>query len=308
GHHLYLAATVDDSVVALDRLRGSTCGEGGFGHLRDAVELSVGGIATYTVTARVNPAATGSLVNSASVRATAEVLDPDLANNTAVDTDLLTVLADLAIVKSDGLDTVAAGAPTSYTVTVTNQGPGDVRSAMVSDLFPLYPGDPAGLETGSLTWSCATSATLAALGLQRDGEGGVDGLDGAGAVAVSPDLDGPGGEPGGEHLYVTGAVDHAVVAFHRDPTTGALTFLEAVVDGAGEAVTLGGASALALSPDGHHLYSVERMTLPGVSVLRRDHSIRAILKSPLLPLLKGNLLRRIRHALMRIWLPILLLW
>ena len=53
---------------------------------------------------------------------------------------------------------------------------------------------------------------------ERDGIGGVDGLDGAWSVAVSPD---------GGHVYVTGSRDDAVAVFGRDGVTGALTFVEA---------------------------------------------------------------------------------
>ena len=56
----------------------------------------------------------------------------------------------------------------------------------------------------------------------EDGEGGVDGLDGATSVNVSPD---------GNHVYATSNQDHTVTMFIRNGTTGNLTFVEAQKDG-----------------------------------------------------------------------------
>ena len=53
----------------------------------------------------------------------AGVTDPNLANNSATDTDTLTPQADLAITKSDGVTSVAPGQPTTYTIVVSNNGP-----------------------------------------------------------------------------------------------------------------------------------------------------------------------------------------
>lgn len=61
---------------------------------------------------------------------------------------------------------------------------------------------------------------LARLRLYRDGFNGVDGLDGATALAFSQDWG---------KLFVTGANDKAVAVFDRDTSTGLLTFVEAVV-------------------------------------------------------------------------------
>jgi 6-phosphogluconolactonase (cycloisomerase 2 family) len=75
----------------------------------------------------------------------------------------------------------------------------------------------------------------------------IDGLDGAGAVVVSPD---------GAQVYVAGFNEGALSVFSRDAGTGALTYVETHKD-----VTLGGtvagllgASSIALSVDGAHLY------------------------------------------------------
>lgn len=81
----------------------------------------------------------------------------------------------------------------------------------------------------------------------RDGKGGVDGLDSAYSVAVSPD---------GRHVYAAGAGDDALVVFSRNPETGELMLLGAHKDGEIGVDGLGGAISVAVSPDARHVYAV----------------------------------------------------
>jgi 6-phosphogluconolactonase (cycloisomerase 2 family) len=87
-------------------------------------------------------------------------------------------------------------------------------------------------------------------GAMRDGVGGVDGLNYAYAVTVSPD---------GKYVYATGEIDDAVVIFERDTVTGLLTYVD-MVDYVGG---LAGPKAVAVSPDGRHVYTVSD-NVPGV--------------------------------------------
>jgi 6-phosphogluconolactonase (cycloisomerase 2 family) len=83
---------------------------------------------------------------------------------------------------------------------------------------------------------------------QEDGVGGVVGLLGARVVTVSSD---------NEHLYVASGRGGAVTVFEREPVTGALTFIEAKVATVGSSgADLRGASGVAVSPDGGHVYVV----------------------------------------------------
>jgi len=92
----------------------------------------------------------------------------------------------------------------------------------------------------------ATTGALTFLGIVQDGVGGVDGIDGAIALAFAP---------GGTQLYVGANVEHAIATFTRNPTTGALTFVEADKDGVNGVEGLFGLIDVAVSPDGAHIYA-----------------------------------------------------
>lgn len=68
---------------------GSACPASGAGVINHAVSLAVGGILTYTMNATLSPAATGTLVNTASVTPPGGTPDPNAANNAATDTDVI---------------------------------------------------------------------------------------------------------------------------------------------------------------------------------------------------------------------------
>ncbi len=90
--------------------------------------------------------------------------------------------------------------------------------------------------TGSLTF----------VEVQRDGVGGVDYLAGASAVAVSPD---------GAHVMATSFWEHALNVFARDQVSGELTFVGVQRDGVGGVDGLANVTAVAVSPDGAHVYT-----------------------------------------------------
>jgi len=91
-----------------------------------------------------------------------------------------------------------------------------------------------------------TTGRLTLLEAHRDGVNGVDGLDGANQVVVSPD---------DNHVYVTGLNDNSVAVFSRDATTGALAYVEVQRDGVSGVDGLDGAYSLTLSPDGSQLFA-----------------------------------------------------
>ena len=147
---------------------GPSSGSGGLG---TTVDLPAGATVTFTFTAQVSPSATGTLDNTATVSPPAGVTDTNLNNNSALDTDTLTPLADLAITKSDGVSSVVPGMPNIYTIVVSNAGPDAVSGAGVSDLVP------AGVTAATWTFVSAT------------GGGSVSGqTSGSGALATTVDL------------------------------------------------------------------------------------------------------------------------
>ena len=95
-----------------------------------------------------------------------------------------------------------------------------------------------GATVTSLVWTGAASADgngeLTFVEVHKDGDGGMDGLDQAFSVTVSPD---------GKHLYAAGFADSAVAVFSRDSTTGELTFVEVQKDDVGGVDGLNGASS-----------------------------------------------------------------
>ncbi|RFF31259.1 DUF11 domain-containing protein [Wenzhouxiangella sediminis] len=157
------AATVQDSFPAAlsacswtcTASAGSTCTAGPVaGNISDSVNLLNGGTATYTATCDIDPAATGTLDNtaSASVPATGW-LDPNTADNSATDSNTLEPSADLQITKTAGGTDHLVGEPMVYTIVATNNGPSWPSDVTVSDLFP------APLQNCSWTSTASGGAT-----------------------------------------------------------------------------------------------------------------------------------------------------
>jgi 6-phosphogluconolactonase (cycloisomerase 2 family) len=107
----------------------------------------------------------------------------------------------------------------------------------------------------------ATTGELSFVEMEQDGVGGVDGLDAATSVVVSPD---------GDNVYVTGYGDDAIAVFDRITSTGVLSFSEMHTNGA-MVSGLEGALSVAVSPDGKHVYVAGRDD-DAVSIFGRDQS------------------------------------
>jgi 6-phosphogluconolactonase (cycloisomerase 2 family) len=112
----------------------------------------------------------------------------------------------------------------------------------------------------------AATGELTFVELERDGVGGVDGLDGAIAAIVSPD---------GQHVYVTAHTDNSIAVFSRNSTTGELSFVEFKRDGVGGIDGLQGPRVPVVSPDGKHVYVPARIE-NSVAVFSRNASTGAL--------------------------------
>jgi uncharacterized repeat protein (TIGR01451 family) len=129
---------------------GSFCAAAsGSGNINQTVSLLVGGSATFVATGTLSLAATGTLVNTAAVSPPSGFVDPDLPNNTATDADMILILADVSVTKTDGLATAVPGQAIAYTITVSNGGPRPVSGVSVSDPVPGSLLSPA--------WTCVAS-------------------------------------------------------------------------------------------------------------------------------------------------------
>ncbi|MBI4733064.1 MAG: DUF11 domain-containing protein [Chloroflexi bacterium] len=127
---------------------GATCTAGPVTtgtNISDTVNLPAGTHVTYTVVSTINASAVGNLVTTASITNPAAVPDPNLANNSATDTDS-PPSADLAVTKTDGISVYTPGGTTTYTIVVTNNGPLNVVGATFNDPKPT--------QVTSWTWIC----------------------------------------------------------------------------------------------------------------------------------------------------------
>jgi len=119
-----------------------TCSEAG-----GVVTWDVGFLPAYdseTATITVILPVGGLHTNTATV--VSDAADPDLTNNTAA-VDVTAEDADLAVTKTSDQDPVPAGLPLTYTVAVTNNGPGPALNAVLTDTLPA----------GAVYQSCTTT-------------------------------------------------------------------------------------------------------------------------------------------------------
>ncbi|MBL8995684.1 MAG: DUF11 domain-containing protein, partial [Gemmatimonadetes bacterium] len=173
GPSAVTGATVTDNFPALlggvtwtcAASAGSACPASGSGDIAASVNLLSGGSATFTATATV--IATGSINNTATIAAPAGINDP-AGNNSATDVTAVTVTADLAISKTDGVANVNVGSTVTYTIVASNAGPSAVTGATVTDNLPP--------QLAGATWTCTGAG------------GAVCPASGAGNIAAVVDL------------------------------------------------------------------------------------------------------------------------
>ncbi len=146
----------------------------------------------------------------------------------------------------------------------TDLAPGTYR---VGEVAP-----PAWVQTFPATDFSAPSY----VGVHKNGVGGVDGLNGAEAVAVTSD---------GRHLYVASILNNSVTLFQRDPFSGQLTFDRTYQDGVNGVSNLVAAHWIAISPDQNFLYVAARGS-NSIVAFRRDVATGQL--SPIQILVEGQ--------------------
>jgi uncharacterized repeat protein (TIGR01451 family) len=130
---------------------GGTCTAAGSGNISDTVNLPSGGSAAYTATCTLSVAATGTLSNTATVTAPAGATDPAPGNNSATDNDTIQAAPGAVV---SGTKTVSAGPYTvgstiTYTITLTNSGPGAQADNPGNELTDVLPPTLALVSAGS---------------------------------------------------------------------------------------------------------------------------------------------------------------
>jgi uncharacterized repeat protein (TIGR01451 family) len=130
----------------------TACGApSGSGSINTSASFSLGGSVIYRVTATLSSSFTGTLTNVAVIAPVAAVVDPTPTNSITTVTSTVSPATSLSITKTNGTNTVAAGQTTSYTVTISNLGPGDAPNAIAKD--------PATTGLSCSTAACTTSGT-----------------------------------------------------------------------------------------------------------------------------------------------------
>jgi uncharacterized repeat protein (TIGR01451 family) len=128
------------------------------------------GTLTWSVSCNLPAAASGSLVNTATVT---YGNDPNAANNTATDTDTIVPRADVAITNTDNVTTANPGANVTYTIVVSNPAAAALGNVAVADLFPASltactwictPANGAGCEAASGSGNIVTTANTLGAG------------------------------------------------------------------------------------------------------------------------------------------------
>jgi uncharacterized repeat protein (TIGR01451 family) len=117
-------------------------------------DIANGGSQTVLIKGTVKSDATGTISNTATVSSTISEPNPDPHSNTATCTTAVPQ-ADLSVTKTDGKDSIHAGASDTYTITVKNNGPDTAKGVSLADTSPLA-GTQYNFDNGS-TWTAWTT-------------------------------------------------------------------------------------------------------------------------------------------------------
>jgi uncharacterized repeat protein (TIGR01451 family) len=131
--------TVSDTLPAGVAYVSAATSQGTVSQAGGTVTVNVGSVAsgasaTATILVTVDPGTRGTITNTAVV--SGNEFDPNLANNTATVTTMVSAEADLAIVKSASPNPVIAGNSLSYSLTASDLGPSDGTGVIITDTLP----------------------------------------------------------------------------------------------------------------------------------------------------------------------------
>lgn len=135
------AANADNVVIAIGSL---------VPNVSSTSTPTTGSSATITLIGRVLPSTRGSITNSATATSSDTLINT--TDDTATATTTITATSGLTITKVDSPDPVVAGSTLTYTIDVTNGGPSDATSVVLTDNIP------DGIRITSVTGTVGTTA------------------------------------------------------------------------------------------------------------------------------------------------------
>lgn len=131
--------TLTDSLPNGVTVRSTSSSQGTVASTNGVVTATLGSLASgaqarVSVTVDIDNSTTGTLTNTATV--TANEMDSNASNNSDTESTTVIPIADLAITKSDNLDSVLQGGTVVYTLSVSNNGPSTATGVVVTDVLP----------------------------------------------------------------------------------------------------------------------------------------------------------------------------
>lgn len=96
--------------------------------------ISVNQVITVYIKGQVDSGCDGIILNTATVVSITEDINPN--NRTTTSNTVVDTLASLFVTKIDSVDTIIAGQPLSYTITIQNNGPSNAINTSVTDVVP----------------------------------------------------------------------------------------------------------------------------------------------------------------------------
>src|SRR5699024_2560502 len=181
----------------------------------------------FTVSAIVDPAATGELNNEATISVGNDVTNTGTVTADQSDPRPLTPTSELTISKDNERLSVIAGETDDYRIVIGNEGPSHARAVRVRDLLA----DSDHFDEATAAWSCRAigAGQLRPQSQLRAGTGPSAGLEGLSALAWSA---APAGAAElGERIYATGLVGNSLTALSIDEITGEFMIADQVVEG-----------------------------------------------------------------------------
>ncbi len=106
----------------------------------------------------VSPATQSGATIADTADVTAATFDPDLANNSQTVTTNVLTQADVLVSKTTAASPVFAGNPVAYTITVSNAGPSDAQTVVLSDVVPPYTTFVSNAQTSGPAFSITSPA------------------------------------------------------------------------------------------------------------------------------------------------------